>query len=178
MFWAKDQKLQVLNYKKYITKGEKNMNVNKYLKKDEQVTYKATTSAVPIIVCGIFAVLFIAMGIIYIAFSQKMNPPAIFFYSFPLAILFVILTIYNFAYFISTGIYITDKRVIMCYGLLKSVFSEIPLDKVSGLTISESVFGKIFGYGNVIVESSAAISGVKLKYIKKPFDLKKNLPEQ
>lgn len=154
------------------------MNVNKYLKKDEQVTYKTTTSAVPIIVCGIFAVFFIAIGIYYIAVSQKMNPPPVLFYSFPLAILFIVSTIYNLAYFISTGVYITDKRVIMCYGLLKSVFSEIPLDKVSGVTISESIFGKIFGYGNIIVESSAAVSGVKLRYIKKPFDLKKNLPEQ
>lgn len=154
------------------------MNVDKYLKKDEQVTYKTTTSAVPIIIYGIFAVFFIVIGVIYIVLSQKMNPPPGLFYSFPLAILFIILTIYNLAYFISTGIYITDKRVIMCYGLFRSVFSEIPLDKVSGITISESILGKIFGYGNVIVESSASISGVKLKCIKKPFDLKKNLPEQ
>lgn len=153
------------------------MNVDRYLKNNEQVTYKATTSAVPIIVCGIFAVLFIAIGIIYIALSQKINPQPVFF-SFILAILFIILSIYNWAYFISTGVYITDKRVIMCYGLLRSVFSEVPLEKVSGVTISESIFGKIFGYGNVIVESSAATSGVKLRYIKKPFDLKKNLPEQ
>ena len=154
------------------------MNIDRYLKNNEQVTYKATTSAVPIIIDVVFAVLFIAFGIIYIALSQKMNPPPILFFSFPLAILFIILSIYNWTYFISTGVYITDKRVITCCGLLKSVFSEVPLEKVSGVTISESFFGKIFGYGNVIVESSAATSGVKLRYIKKPFDLKKNLPEQ
>lgn len=154
------------------------MNVDRYLKNNEQVTYKATTSAVHIIVYGIFAVLFIAIGIIYIALSQKMNPPPILFFSFPLAILFIILSIHNWAYLISTRVYITDKRVIMCSGLLRSVFSEVALEKVSGVTISESIFGKIFDYGNVIIESSAATSGVKLRYIKNPFDLKKNLPEK
>ncbi len=65
----------------------------------------------------------------------------------------------------------------MNYGLFKSVFSEVPLDKISGVTIKESLFGKICGYGDIIIESSATISGVKVRYIKAPFELKKNLPE-
>lgn len=76
---------------------------------------------------------------------------------------------------LSTKIYVTDKRVILKSGFFSSKQSEIPLDRISGMTIVEPLLGKLFHYGTVIVESSASTVGVRAMYISRPYDFKKTL---
>lgn len=78
-------------------------------------------------------------------------------------------------YILTTKLYITSKRIIVNSGLLKSVHSEIPAEKISGVTIVEPLFGKLFGYGTIIVESSANVSGARALYVANPYEVKKML---
>lgn len=153
------------------------MNYEKYLKKGEKVSYTAKGSFAPAFASGVVFIIFVVLAIILFVSAVRPDAPAVVLGAISSVIAFV-----ELLYFIqqlglaaTTCILITDSRAIMCYGLLKSVFSEIPLDKISGVTIRESLFGKICGYGDILIESSASVSGVRVKYIKKPFELKKNV---
>lgn len=155
------------------------MNYEKYLKKGEKVIYTAKASFAPAIISGVVFVIFVVLGIILFASAVRPDAPAVVLGAISSVIAFceLLYFIQQLELALTTYILITEERIIMHYGLLRSVFSEIPLDKVSGITINESLSGKICQYGHVIIESSAAISGVKVKYIKHPFEIKKNLPE-
>lgn len=156
------------------------MNFEKYLKKDEKINYAAKASFIPVFTSGIAFAIFLVLAIILFTSAVSWEAPAIVFgvISSFLAFVELLYLIQTLGLVATTCILITENRAIMCYGLLKSVFSEVPLDKISGVTIKESLFGKICGYGDIIIESSATTSGVKVKYIKAPFELKKNLPEK
>ena len=76
-------------------------------------------------------------------------------------------------YLLTTKIFVTDRRVILKSGIINSVTSELPLDKLSGITVVEPLLGKLFHYGTIIIESSASTVGIRAMYIDKPYDFKK-----
>lgn len=155
------------------------MNFEKYLKKDEKINYIAKASFIPVFTSGVVFIIFVVLAVVLFVSAVSPDAPVIVLGAISSVFAFVELLylIQTLGLVATTCILITDSRAIMCYGLLKSVFSEVPLDKISGITINESLFGKICGYGDILIESSATTSGVKVKYIKAPFELKKNLPE-
>lgn len=156
------------------------MNVEKFLNKNEKVEYEAKASFVPVIFFGVLTVVLIALGLIFInVVAQTPTAPAIV-----IGVVFLALAFFSLVTMLqylnicaSAGIAVTDKRVLMYYGIFKSVFSEIPIEKISGVTIREPFLGKVCGYGDVTIESSAATSGVRVKCISKPFEIKKHLSE-
>lgn len=155
------------------------MNYEKYLKKGEKVSYTAKASFAPALASGIVFIIFVVLAIILFVSAVRPDAPAVLLGAISSVIAFFELFyfIQQLGFAVTTCILITDSRAIMHYGLFKSVFSEVPLEKISGVTIKESLFGKICGYGDIVIESSATTSGVKVKYIKAPFELKKNLPQ-
>ncbi len=63
-------------------------------KKQKEAIDEKSPSIIPTIIFGIFTIICIIIAIVYIALTKKMNPPSILFSSFPLAMLFLALTIH------------------------------------------------------------------------------------
>lgn len=49
---------------------------------------------------------------------------------------------------------VTNKRVVVKTGLLRSRSSETLLRQVEGITVDQGIFGRIFNYGTIIVEGT------------------------
>ncbi len=150
------------------------MNIKNILADGEQIEHTAKASMAPFFMpLGVTAVLAIA-GIIMIAING-IHSIVYGIISLIVAGFVLLFSLVKLEYVLSTKIYVTNKRVILKSGVFNAVQSELPIDRISGITIVEPLFGKVFKYGTVIVESSASTVGVRAKYIDKPYDFKKTL---
>ena len=68
--------------------------------------------------------------------------------------------------------------MLMRSGWFTIKFSELPLEKVSGISFKQSLLGRIFNYATTLVESSANVSGIRIKWLKAAFEFKKKLQNQ
>lgn len=59
------------------------------------------------------------------------------------------LLMWRFDWFVAT-----DKRLLMTYGVLKRRVAMMPLAKVTDMSFQRSAMGRVFGYGEFIVESA------------------------
>lgn len=152
------------------------MKITDILSEEEQVETTANANMAPFFVPLGFAVALTVAGLI-MTLNSALNSGifALGIIAFVFAIAVLIFALTKLEYALSTKIYITNKRVILKSGVLKSVQSELPIDKISGVTVVEPLLGKLFHYGTVIVESSANVSGVRANYINRPYDFKKTL---
>lgn len=53
----------------------------------------------------------------------------------------------------NTELSVTDKRVIGKVGFIKSASLDTPLNKIQSVNVSSGLWGKIFNYGNIEVQS-------------------------
>ncbi|MFA5012622.1 MAG: PH domain-containing protein [Ignavibacteria bacterium] len=67
---------------------------------------------------------------------------------------------------------VTNMRVIDEEGVFSSDTKESPLDKINNVSYSQSFWGKIFGYGNVDIQTAAEIGETTYNYVEKPGKLK------
>lgn len=67
---------------------------------------------------------------------------------------------------------VTNMRVIDEEGVFSSDTKESPLDKINNVSYSQSFWGKIFGYGNVDIQTAAEIGETTYKDVEKPGKLK------
>jgi len=54
----------------------------------------------------------------------------------------------------TTELVITNKKVIEKYGWLNTHCDEMVLEKIENITVNQSFWGKIFNYGNVIIQGT------------------------
>lgn len=71
------------------------------------------------------------------------------FFSFGLSLAIVALWVYLGVR--SQQIALTNKRVIGKYGIISRTVVDIPLSRVSSVTTDQSIIGRIFGYGDIIL---------------------------
>jgi uncharacterized membrane protein YdbT with pleckstrin-like domain len=75
-------------------------------------------------------------------------------------------------------IVVTDKRVMLAQGLLTHKVAMIPLSKVTDLTFRRSLFGRILGYGTLVVESAGQEQALShIDYIPRPEEVYEALSE-
>lgn len=67
----------------------------------------------------------------------------------------------------STELAITDKRIIAKYGFIMRDTVELPLKRVESVQVKQSIFGRIFGYGTVIL-AGAGNPQAKIKNVRDP----------
>lgn len=79
----------------------------------------------------------------------------------------LILLLAAFIIYKSTELAITDKRVIAKYGFIMRDTVELQLRKVESIQVKQGIFGRIFGYGTVIV-SGAGNPMAKIKNVRDP----------
>jgi len=67
---------------------------------------------------------------------------------------------------------VTNLRVIDEKGVFSSDTKESPLDKINNVSYSQSFWGKIFGYGNVDIQTAAEIGETTYNNVESPGKLK------
>ena len=75
-----------------------------------------------------------------------------------------------------TSYYIEDDRLMIKKGLLNTTLDETLLYRIIDITFQQTLAGKIFGTGNVILRTKADASGeIVLENISKPLEVRKML---
>ena len=69
---------------------------------------------------------------------------------------------------------LTDKRIIKKTGIISRNTEELLLTKVETVSVVQSILGRIFGYGDIIV-SGTGISDIRLEYVPNPLEIKKKI---
>lgn len=72
---------------------------------------------------------------------------------------------------------VTDKRFIDEYGIVSLYSKETPIDKINNVTFGKDILGRIFGYGDVMIQSAAELGMTKAKFISQPEMLKAAIEE-
>lgn len=67
---------------------------------------------------------------------------------------------------------VTNMRVIDEEGVFSSDTKESPLDKINNVSYSQTFWGKIFGYGNVDIQTAAEVGETTYNDVEKPGKLK------
>lgn len=67
---------------------------------------------------------------------------------------------------------VTNLRVIDEFGVFSHNSKESPLDKINNVTYKQSIWGRIFGYGNVQIQTAAEIGSTTYSTVEKPKELK------
>ncbi len=142
--------------------------LNQQLSGDETVIFIATISKKPLLaylivtiaLCFLFSLMGI-FGYIFMAFTI-------------LAMIFqcIVYAVYS----ISSEFVVTNQRVIGKTGLISRNTLEIPLDQAEGLVVNQSLFGRVFGYGN-IASSGTGTTTVAMLYLEDPFVVRKQILE-
>ncbi|MCX6287926.1 MAG: PH domain-containing protein [Bacteroidetes bacterium] len=72
---------------------------------------------------------------------------------------------------------VTNLRVIDEDGVFSYNSKESPLDKINNVTYNQSVWGRIFGYGNVQIQTAAEVGSTTYYTIEKPKELKDTITQ-
>lgn len=67
---------------------------------------------------------------------------------------------------------VTNKRIIHKHGIISRVTDEIRLSAIESIQIKQSLIGRIFGYGDIIV-AGRGHGNVLIKWINDPLEAKK-----
>ena len=67
---------------------------------------------------------------------------------------------------------VSNFRVIDEFGVVNINTKERPLDKINNVSYSQSIWGRIFGYGNVEIQTAATIGETIYQFVEKPGLLK------
>ena len=78
--------------------------------------------------------------------------------------------------FLSVEYLVTDKYVMEKYGLIASYTDDMPLSKVENVAVQYTLLGKIFNYGDVVIQG-ANRNNVRFSYVKDAEDTKKQINE-
>lgn len=72
---------------------------------------------------------------------------------------------------------ITDKRVLIKTGILRTKSLELLLSKIEGIYVNQNIFGRMFGYGTIVVNG---VGGTKEPFdrIEAPMEFRKRVHEQ
>jgi uncharacterized membrane protein YdbT with pleckstrin-like domain len=91
--------------------------------------------------------------------------------------IFIFLLIWVFLRTKTSEFVLTDKRVIIHVGVLSSKSIEILLNKVEGIGVQQGLFGRMFGYGSLVVGGTGGTKEV-FKFIENPFEFRKQVQQQ
>lgn len=70
---------------------------------------------------------------------------------------FVLHAVFKIAKFFSIELAVTDKRVIGKVGVFSTKSLDAPLNKIQSVSVQQPLFGKIFNYGNVKIDTAGEV---------------------
>lgn len=75
--------------------------------------------------------------------------------------------------YLNSSLTVTEKMLIIKKGVFSTASTEVPYSKINSINVRESMFGKIFGYGDLVVSTGNDVSGVVFQGIQSPQEAKK-----
>ena len=72
---------------------------------------------------------------------------------------------------------VTNLRVIDEFGVFTNNSKESPLDKINNVSFRQSLWGKIFGFGNVQIQTAAEIGSTTYTMVQGPARLKDSITQ-
>lgn len=82
--------------------------------------------------------------------------------------------VYYFVHGIALEVAVTTDRFVKKSGLVSITSEEVSLDKIEEVNVSESILGRIFGYGNVDVHGTGA-GAIYVKMVNDPVRLRREI---
>ena len=106
------------------------------------------------------------------------SEPALHFFVLTVAtIVFIIGTILlarAWFYRVTTEIAVTDRRIIYKRGFIRRYTVEMHMDKVESVDVDQSIFGRLFDYGDVIIHGTGM--GLEpLSHVDHPLELRNHI---
>ena len=111
------------------------------------------------------------LGIAFFAYTRSLEPMGF-------VLLFVALCslIRSYIQIKTTELAVTDKRVIAKFGLISRSTSELNLSKMEGLAVEQSIAGRIFDFGTLIISGTGG-DKVVIPLIDQPYVFRKRALE-
>jgi uncharacterized membrane protein YdbT with pleckstrin-like domain len=72
---------------------------------------------------------------------------------------------------------ITDLRIIDEFGVFSLNSKESPLDKINNVSYNQTFWGRLFGFGNVQIQTAAEIGSTTYHNVEKPRELKDTITQ-
>ena len=133
------------------------------LQKDEKVLLVTFTSWISMIWPVVFALAAIT-GSYFIGFTDR--------YGWTVALLGIIVFIVKYFQWRSSIWVVTNYRVIDEAGLLSHYAKESPLDKINNVSYDQTLWGRLFNYGHVEIQTAAEIGATDYYNVAHPKRLK------
>ena len=147
--------------------------VDENLITDEVVTYRARLHWTMLVVPCIVAVLCAAAGVFVARSSMQQRLPVaavvIVVGVFPLIQSLIRRSAAEFA--------VTNKRVIFKAGIVNRTTAEMFLNKIESVGVDQTIAGRIFGYGSVILRGTGG-STEPFDMVTRPLELRRQVQEQ
>jgi len=144
--------------------------IEKYLGADEHVVYASRQH--PIVLARSLAVWIVCVAILAFAGAYASSHTQSALASRVITVLVVIVTIYavfKLMVWWAAQYALTDHRVMLITGLLSVKVSATPLSKINDTTFVRSIWGRLLGYGDLVLESAGERTGLSdLKFLPKP----------
>jgi uncharacterized membrane protein YdbT with pleckstrin-like domain len=93
-------------------------------------------------------------------------------------ILFFIPSIFVLLKIITTEFAVTNQRIIIKKGILSRNIAEFPLAKVQNVNLSQSVFGRMFNYGTLVVQTAATYGANIFPFVKNASELRRHISDR
>lgn len=71
---------------------------------------------------------------------------------------------------------LTNKRIVFKHGFIRRDVVELQLNKAEAIAFQETFWGRIFGFGTIVVTTGGATNAYK--YVKNPLDFRKAISEE
>jgi uncharacterized membrane protein YdbT with pleckstrin-like domain len=140
--------------------------VNTNLLNDETVVYNASISWV-VILPGL--IIFLTCSVLQ---SAGLDSAFIAFLMFTGSLIGLIMMIKALISAMTTELAVTSMRIIIKTGLIRRITAEMLLTNIEAFSIDQSIFGRVFGFGTVIVSGTGGVR-VPVDNIDDPLDFKK-----
>jgi uncharacterized membrane protein YdbT with pleckstrin-like domain len=146
------------------------MSVADHLQSDEEVLYQARVSRISLIPWALLLALFVIGGLF--AWQGMDNPAA----GVVLGILaLIVAAVVGWKLFVlnSHDFVLTNHRVIRQTGILTRRSVDSHLEKVNNVEHTQTIWGRILGYGDVVVDTASETGMTVFHQISRPLDFKK-----
>lgn len=77
----------------------------------------------------------------------------------------------------TTEIAVTNQRVIYKRGLIARHVGELGIDRIEGVSVDQGVWGRIWGYGDIIIRGMGIGEVILPQYIDNPIEVRKAIQE-
>lgn len=87
-------------------------------------------------------------------------------------------TLIIFLRYLKTEFVVTDKRLLVKKGIISVTADETTLDKVQNISLRQTILGRIFGYGTILIQTGATFGRDRISYVKNPKELRDTIGRQ